>query len=126
MQDSRDLARIALGCIRMLNGGVALIAPQLLARNIGIDPDTTPGALYVFRMFGIRTVLVAADLLFPSPRRADALQLAPLIHASDTGAAAIAWFSGRLPGKSGLLITLISSVNTLLALWARGGRARSR
>lgn len=122
-----DYARIALGCIRLLNGGVALIAPQLLATRLGIDPRTTPAALYVFRMFGIRTVLIAADLLIASgQRRTDAVSQAPIIHASDTIAAAIAMFSGRLPGNSGLMITLISAVNTGLALYARKGLENSR
>jgi hypothetical protein len=115
-----DYARIALGVIRLFNGGVALVAPQLLAGRIGIDPRTTPAALYVFRMFGVRTVLIAGDLLFQTgSRRTDALNQAPLIHASDTVAAALALLSGRLPGNSGLMITAISAVNTALALYAR-------
>jgi hypothetical protein len=117
-----DYARILLGCIRLFNGGVALLAPQLLAKNIGIDPDATPGALYVFRMFGIRTVLIATDLLFESGEaRDEAIRRAPLIHASDTLAAGIATMSGRLPGRSGFTITVISAVNTILALYARKG-----
>ncbi len=123
--DSSDYARVAVGCIRMVNGSLGLVAPQVLARNIGIDPDTTPGALYVFRMFGVRTVLIAADLLFATGRRrADAVVQAPMIHASDTVAAVIAAFSGRLPGRSGMTIVLISAANTLLALYARHGLKR--
>lgn len=122
MPASHDLARILLGCIRLFNGGVGLLAPQLLARNIGIDPDQVPGGLYVFRMFGIRTVLIGADLLFATgQRRDDAINRAPIIHASDTIAAGIAAMSGKLPGRAGLTITAISFVNTLLALYARKG-----
>jgi hypothetical protein len=71
----RDYARILLACIHLLNGGAALLVPGFLARQIGIDPQTNPGVLYVFRMFGIRTVLVGVDLLVqtggpkPSARR---------------------------------------------------------
>ena len=126
MKDSHDVARIVLGCIRLFNGGVALIAPQFLARNVGIDPDTTPGALYVFRMFGIRTVLIAVDLLFSTGRRqAEAIDQAPMIHASDTVAAVLAALSGKIPGRGGLTIVLISAVNTALALYARQGLHRS-
>jgi hypothetical protein len=122
MNDSHDYARIALGLIRLVNGSLALIAPQFLARNVGIDPDTTPGGLYVFRMFGIRTVFIAWELLFATgQRRANAVNRAPIIHASDTIAALLAANSGRLPGRSGLTITLISAVNTALALYARQG-----
>lgn len=119
---SYDYARIALGCIRLVNGGLALLAPQFLASRLGIDPKTTPAALYVFRMFGIRTVLIAGDLLIQTGRRReDAVNQAPMIHASDTIAAALAMLSGRLPGNSGLMITAISAVNTALALYARKG-----
>ena len=89
---------------------------------VGIDPDTTPGGLYVFRMFGIRTVFIAWELLFATgQRRANAVNRAPIIHASDTIAALLAANSGLLPGRSGLTITLISAVNTALALYARQG-----
>jgi hypothetical protein len=121
-KSSYDYARIALGLIRLFNGGAALLAPQLLAGRLGIDSRATPAALYVFRMFGIRTVLIAADLLLASgKRRIDALNEAPLIHASDTIAAAIAMLSGRMPGGSGVTITAISAINTALALYARKG-----
>ena len=122
-----DYARIALGSIRLINGGLALLAPQLLARRIGIDPRTTPAALYVFRMFGIRTVLIAADLLIETgERRDEAIRQAPLIHASDTAAAALAAFTGRMPGSSGLMIVVISAINTALAVYARKGLDESR
>jgi hypothetical protein len=124
---SYDYARIALGLIRLFNGGVALLAPQLLAGRLGIDARTSPAALYVFRMFGIRTVLIALDLLIESDkRRADAINQAPIIHASDTLAACIAMMSGRMPGNSGVMITVISAINTGLALYARKGLGHSR
>jgi hypothetical protein len=114
----REYARILLACIRILNGGLALLAPGFLARRIGIDPDANPGALYVFRMFGIRTVLIGAELLIQTgDRRAEALRRAILIHASDTVAAVLATLSGSFP-KEGRAIVWISAVNTLLAIVA--------
>jgi hypothetical protein len=72
-------------------------------------------------------VLIAADLLVADgERRVDAIDRAPLIHAADTLAAGLAALSGRMPGSSGLLITLISSINTGLALYARRGLTRRR
>jgi hypothetical protein len=113
-----DYARVALACIRLLNGGAALLAPGFLARQIGIDPDANPGVRYVFRMFGVRTVLIGADLLLPAgPRRSDALHRAALIHASDTLAALLAALSRQFP-KRGRVIVGISALNTLLALVA--------
>ena len=113
-----DYARVLLACIRLLNGGLALLAPGFLARQIGVDPDTNPGILYVFRMFGIRTVLIGADLLQSrGPRRDEAVQRAVLVHASDTLAASLAAMSGQFP-KSGRGIVAISALNTLLAIVA--------
>ena len=113
-----DYARVLLACIRLLNGGLALLAPGFLARQIGVDPDANPGVVYVFRMFGIRTVLVGAELLQPrGPRRDEALQRAVLIHASDTLAAFLASTSSQFP-KSGRGIVAISALNTLLAIIA--------
>jgi hypothetical protein len=113
-----DYARVLLACIRLLNGALALLAPGFLARQIGVDPDANPGVVYVFRMFGIRTVLVGAELLQPrGPRRDEALQRAVLIHASDTVAAFLASMNSQFP-KSGRGIVAISALNTLLAIIA--------
>jgi hypothetical protein len=113
-----DYARILLAGIRLFNGLTALLVPGFLARQLGIDPEKNPGVLYVFRMFGIRTVLIGAELLMQTgDRRAEALRRAILIHASDTLAAFLATLSGQFP-KRGRVIVWISAVNTLLALIA--------
>src|SRR5690348_14009069 len=57
-----DYARVLLASIRLLNGGLALLAPGFLARQVGVNPESNPGITYVFRMFGIRTVLIGAEL----------------------------------------------------------------
>jgi hypothetical protein len=115
---AREYARILLANIRILMGGLALLAPGFLAQRIGVDPDASPGTLYVFRMFGIRTVLIGAELFTHSrERRAEALHRAVLIHASDTVAAFLATRSGQFP-KGGRAIVWISAFNTLLALVA--------
>ena len=120
--DTHDYARLLLAAIRLLNGGVALLAPQLLARRLAQDPGRNPALLYALRMFGIRTVLIGADLALQSgAQRTETVQRAVVIHASDTIAAALATSTGRLPGASGLLITLISAFNTVLALYASAG-----
>lgn len=118
-----DAARIALALIRLFNGVIALVAPSLLVRNLGVDAKKDPAILYVFRMFGMRTILVAIDLLRPAgDRRMNALRQAPLIHASDATAALIAALTG-LPRRSGITIVLISSLNTVLAILAQPKKA---
>jgi hypothetical protein len=116
---TRDLARILLACIRLFNGLAALLVPHALAGRLGIDVEKNPAALYVLRMFGIRTVLIGADLLLQKgDRRREALRLGIIVHASDTLAAYLASRSGKLPAKTGRMIVAISAVNTGLALYA--------
>lgn len=113
-----EIARVLLACIRLLNGGLALLAPGFLARQVGVDPDANPGVTYVFRMFGVRTVLIGAELLAPTgARRSEALQRAVVIHASDTLAAVLAARSFHFPAR-GRMIVWISALNTLLAVLA--------
>ena len=52
-----DSARIALAGIRLFNGIAALFVPATLARRLGVDPETNRAALYVLRLFGVRTIL---------------------------------------------------------------------
>jgi len=107
-----------LACIHLLNGGAALLVPGFLASQIGVDPNANPGVAYVFRMFGIRTVLIGADLLVGgSERRSEAVRRAVWIHASDTLAAFLAARSGQFP-KRGRTIVVISALNTALAIVA--------
>jgi uncharacterized protein YjeT (DUF2065 family) len=112
-----DNARRALGVIRIVNGTVALVAPKRLARRLGADATSDEILPYVFRMFGVRTVLIGRDLLRDEPT---AVRSAPLVHASDMVAAVLATASGRLPRRTGAAIVAISAANTGLALIARG------
>ncbi len=119
----RDLARVLLAGIRLFNGAVALVAPGILVSRLGSDPDTDPVAKYAFRMFGIRTVLVGAALLWPDEQvRRRAVRQAPLIHASDTIAALLTSRSARVPAGAGKTIVAISGVNTILSLLMQPGK----
>jgi hypothetical protein len=113
-------ARLALAGIRLTNGTAALLAPAAFGRRLGVDPDAHPPALYVMRLFGVRTILIGADLLRRDPgARARALRVAPLVHASDTAAAVLAGRSGHLPSRAARAATAISALNLALALLAR-------
>jgi hypothetical protein len=119
MADSRDVARILLASIRLFNGLAALVAPRMLAGRLGIDTDANPAALYVMRMFGVRTVLIGLDLfVLKGERRSEALRQAVLIHASDTLAAFLASRKPEFPRPMARVIVLISAVNTALAIYA--------
>jgi uncharacterized protein YjeT (DUF2065 family) len=112
-------ARKVLAVVRIVNGLLALLAPKFLLRRLGTDADHDPSGIYPFRMFGIRTVLIGADLLLltgEESRRAG--KLAVVIHASDTANAATCLVKGYLPRKAGIIATLISAGNTVLAVLA--------
>lgn len=75
-------------------------------------------------MFGIRTVLIGAELLMPEGKIRDhAIRNAVIIHATDATAALLAGLSGQVPRRSGVMIVLISTFNTVLALLMRQTRA---
>jgi len=110
------IARRLLATIRIVNGAAALLVPAQLARRLGTDPVEHPAVLYALRMFGVRTVLIGRDLWNDEPH---AVRVAPLVHATDTAAAALAAATGRIPRRTGALITAISAFNTVLALLVR-------
>jgi hypothetical protein len=117
---ARDGARLALAGIRLLNGAVALFAPGVLLRRLGLDPGANPGAYYAFRMFGVRTIFLGAELLLWGPaQRAHALRTAVPIHLSDTLSAAYGGLSRQLPARAAIPATLISALNLGLAILAQ-------
>jgi hypothetical protein len=118
-------ARIALAAIRIANGSTALVAPRVLTRNLGVGPDKNQAIEYVFRMFGIRTVVIGLQLLLPEGEvRAASVRAAPVIHASDTASAALAGLTRQIPARSAVIATSISALNTALALAACAGERR--
>ena len=121
LEQFRDYARILLAGIRLLNGALALFAPTLLASQIaGGDTKSNRAALYVLRLFGVRTIVIGIELLVPDEDvRESALRYAIPIHASDTFSAALAGIQGQLPRRASIMLTAISGVNTALAIFAQ-------
>lgn len=113
----RAVSLYALAVIRLFNGAAGLLAPDLLIRRL--DPEReppSPAAIYAFRLFGIRTILLGLDLLTTRDERLrEELRDGVLIHGSDTATAATLGLSGRLPPRTAALTTLISAANTVLA-----------
>ncbi|MBA2463202.1 MAG: hypothetical protein H0V45_15805 [Actinobacteria bacterium] len=123
----RERARIALASIRLFNGTAALVAPAAVARKLGVDPETNAGALYMTRLFGVRTVLIGRDLLRRDEGlRGQALRVAPLIHVTDAVVAVIAGVQRQLPPRAATTAAIISTTNVVLALAARGKRSGRR
>jgi hypothetical protein len=112
----RRNARLLLGSIRLFNGVAALLVPEMSARRLGTDPDANPAPIYPLRMFGVRTIVLGAELLFGSEEtQLRSMRIGRAIHASDTTAAALAGIRGQLPRRTALLLTGVSGLNTLLA-----------
>lgn len=110
----RDHARIALATIRLVNGTVALLAPEMMLRRLGADPAVNGVAVYPLRMFGIRTVLLGAELLTDG-RMQQKGQVGILIHATDAASAITAGLRRQLPARVAILAAGISLTNTALA-----------
>ena len=112
-------ARFALAGIRMINGGVALIAPGVIIGRFDEQPASDNAATYGLRMFGVRTVLLGIDLvaLTGNPLRR-ALGQAVIIHGTDTATAALLGVTGRVKPRTAIPLTLISMTNTALAITA--------
>ena len=111
-----EYARIVLAGVRLANGAAALLAPRFLVRRLEVSPETQGAAVYVFRLFGIRTVLIGLELVLPSSdAHHGALRRGLLIHASDTTAAVLAGWRGHLPRRAAATTAAISLGNTLLA-----------
>jgi hypothetical protein len=119
MTITAEQAARALAVIRLFNGTAALVIPEKVLGRLGTDARVDPSGVYPLRMFGIRTILIGAELLLSrSERRKRAARLGVLIHASDTLAAAAAGLRGQLPRNAAIVTTLVSSVNTALAIRA--------
>ncbi len=118
----RSTARVLLGLVRLANGTAALVAPAAVGRKIGVDPEENPAALYIMRLFGVRTILLGLALLRrDSAVRTEAVRIAYVVHISDTVSALAAGAGGHLPRKAARTAALISGANVVLALVARRG-----
>ena len=121
----RRHSHLILGSIRLFNGLAALLVPEMTARRLGTDPEANPAPIYPLRMFGVRTVVLGAELLLSgSDTRRQSMRVGIPIHASDTAAAAMGGIRGQLPRRTAALLTGISTVNTLLAVLGSQAPAR--
>jgi hypothetical protein len=135
---SRDHARIALATIRLVNGALALLAPEVMLRRFeagrAAGPGADPGrvAVYPLRMFGIRTVVLGIQLLAsgPGPGSGSVRQQGKagvVIHAADAASAISAGLRRQLPARVSAAAAGISVTNTALAwILATGGSGDRR
>lgn len=112
-------ARYVLAVIRVVNGAIALVAPSVIVKRFGEVPGESAAAIYGLRLFGIRTVLIGADLV---SQRGSSLRhvvcQAVVIHATDTLTVAGLVICGRVRPRVAVPLMVISAVNTVLAAMA--------
>jgi hypothetical protein len=112
-------ARRSLGVIRVVNGALGLFVPRLLIGRIDAGTPPSPAAIYAFRLFGVRTLVIGRDLLRPPGHvLSRSVADAPLIHASDTATAALLTLRGQVSARAGRTLVAISGLNTVLAVVA--------
>ena len=112
-------ARYSLAAIRIVNGLLAFVAPSLIIKRFGENPAKDAAAIYGLRLFGVRTVLIGADLITQRGEPLEhSIRQAVLIHASDTLTAATLGTSKRIRPQMAVPLTLISALNTALAVAA--------
>jgi hypothetical protein len=121
-------ARFALGGVRLIAGTTGLLAPAMIIRRFGDgEPSANAAAIYGLRLFGVRTVLIGADLFRLHGRDLDrALRAAPLIHASDTATVLALQRNRQLSPERARPLALISGLNTVLAVTAYLASRRTR
>ena len=122
-------ARYVLGAVRLFNGLATLFVTRPFSSRLGVDPDSSPAAVYALRLFGVRTIYIGAELLFArGDHLRHAVAVAPAVHVSDTVSAALAGAGGQLPAKAARMAVAISSVNVLLSLlaWSKPTRDKRR
>lgn len=121
-RDLHDGARVALGVVRLVNGGLGLLVPGVLIRRID-STDPNPAAVYAFRLFGIRNILIGRDVLVRRGEDLDrSIDEAVVVHGSDSLTATVLTVTGAVPRRAGLLLMAVSVTNTTLALLARRSR----
>jgi hypothetical protein len=123
-----DVARYALGGVRLAAGTTGLLAPRMIISRFGDEaPSSNAAAIYGLRLFGIRTILIGLDLWRLKGRDLDrAVRAAPLIHASDTATVFALQQNKQLSPERARPLLLISGVNTVLAVVAFLGARRRR
>jgi hypothetical protein len=119
----RRYARYALATIRMVNGVAGLAAPELLIKRLDNSQEPTPAAIYAFRLFGIRTILLGLDLVVrPEDEQQHLVREGIVIHGTDVLTVALLGVRRQLPPRTAVTVGLISAVNLALALASREPR----
>jgi hypothetical protein len=114
-------ARNVLAGVRGTFGTAALVAPGLTARVFGIDPASSAATRYLVRLFGVRDVLMAHQLVsaVDEDEAEEALRGGIGVDAIDLLAALAAMSRGQVSARTGLLGATGSAASLALGLLGR-------
>jgi hypothetical protein len=104
-------ARFALASIRMVNGGLVLTAPGVIIGRFD-EPTSDSAAACGLRMFGIRTVLLGADLAVLTGKPLPRAFGQAVIHGTGTATPALLGVSRRAKPRTAIPLTLISTTHS--------------
>lgn len=114
---SRRNARQGLAGVRLAMGTLGLVAPDLLIKRMEPVGEPSPAAVYAFRLFGIRTILLGIDLLVRADDEVQReLRQGVVIHLSDVVTVVLLGLRHKIPQRTAVLTTLISGTNIALAV----------
>ena len=82
-------------------GAVGLVAPRFTIRMLQLDPDLSPAADFLVRIFGVRDIFLGvAPFLIPDAGRSRILGSATWVDLTDLAAAVLAGLTGRIPPRA--------------------------
>jgi hypothetical protein len=117
----RRYARYGLAAVRILNGALGLFAPAILIKRFDPAAEPSPAAVYGFRLFGVRTIILGLDLLVrPEAEVQRALREGVVIHASDLLTVVALGLTHKIPPRTAIATTAISGTNVALAVAGLG------
>ena len=99
-----DTAHRTLAGMRLAMGASAILAPRVLGRAFGLDPERNPAGPLIARMFGARNVALGTRLLLADrEERAWWARAGVAIDAFDAAAVLAARVRGYVPTRTAVL-----------------------
>jgi len=97
-------------------GAVGLVAPRFTIRMLQLDPDLSPAADFLVRIFGVRDIFLGvAPFLIPDAGRSRILGSATWVDLTDLAAAVLAGLTGRIPPRAALVTASAALIGSVLS-----------
>ena len=97
-------------------GAAGLVAPRFTIRMLQLDPDMSPAADLLVRIFGVRDIFLGvAPFLIPDTGRSRILGSATWVDLTDLAAAALAGLTGRIPPRAAAVIASAALIGAVLS-----------